>query len=241
MTATPSTTRTDDETGAEAASVKNPEAGAVSTADRAEKAAPGPHADADGADAGDEETKPADAAKSPGAKAGDVESAGTGAEGAKAGSDEDEGVDEDDDVLDDLPPAAATRTGIGAGAAAVVSGALGFASLTGTWTGKVLSERETLLGQIKTAQGGSPAAQIHEIYGDSWHTTAAVNGVFALLALLVGAFVLARPAFGTPGAHPQPVWVRAVALGGVALGVLGIFLSVAMYFDLFAALPTTGS
>ncbi|MFC0845959.1 hypothetical protein ACFH04_19940 [Streptomyces noboritoensis] len=150
-------------------------------------------------------------------------------------------VDDLDDELDDLPPASPVRTAIGAGAAAVVSGALGLASLTGTWTGKVLSERETLLGQIKTAQGGTASAQIHEIYADSWHTTAAVNGGFALLALLVGAFVLARPAFGAPDAHPQPVWVRAVALGGLVLGAIGLLLSVGMFFDLFATLPSTGS
>ncbi|MFK8909650.1 hypothetical protein [Streptomyces sp. YS-3] len=150
--------------------------------------------------------------------------------------------DEDgDEPGDEAPPVTPPRTGIGAGAAAVVSAALGLASLTGTWTGKVLSERETLLGQIKTAQGGSASAQIHEIYGDSWHTTAAVNGGFALIALLVGAFVLARPAFGAPEAQPQPVWVRAVALGGLVLGAIGLLLSVGMYFDLFATLPSTGS
>ncbi|PKV88050.1 hypothetical protein [Streptomyces sp. TLI_146] len=148
---------------------------------------------------------------------------------------------DDDELGDDLPPASPVRTAIGAGAAAVVSGALGLASLTGTWTGKVLSERETLLGQIKTAQGGSASAQIHEIYADSWHTTAAVNGGFALLALLVGAFVLARPAFGAPDAQPQPGWVRAVALGGLVLGAIGLLLSVGMFFDLFATLPSTGS
>ncbi|GAA0581702.1 hypothetical protein [Streptomyces crystallinus] len=165
------------------------------------------------------------------------------ADGADVADRADGAVAEDDDELDgDVPPAEPVRTGIGAGAAAVVSAALGLASLTGTWTGKVLSERETLLGQIKTAQGGTASAQIHEIYGDSWHTTAAVNGGFALLALLVGAFVLARPAFGAPEAQPpQPVWLRAVALGGVVLGALGLLLSVGMYFDLFATLPSTGS
>ncbi|MGP9018392.1 hypothetical protein ACT1U9_08270 [Streptomyces sp. BR1] len=142
---------------------------------------------------------------------------------------------------DDLPPTDAEPARIGAGAAAVVSAALGIVALSGTWMGKVLSERETLVGQIKTAQGGSAASQIQEIYGDSWHTTAAVNGGFALLALLVGAFVLVRPAFGTPDARPQPVWVRAVALGGLVLGAVGLLISVGMYFDLFAALPSAPS
>lgn len=152
----------------------------------------------------------------------------------------DENEEHEDSYGDDVtPPGGDVRTGIGAGAAAIVSAALGAVALSGTWMGKVLSERETLVGQIKTAQGGSAAAQIKEIYGNSWHTTAAVNGGFALLALLVGAFVLARPAFGAPSAHEQPVWVRAVALGGVVLGAIGLLISVGMYFDLFAALPAT--
>ncbi|MGW8729746.1 hypothetical protein ACWGNF_27400 [Streptomyces sp. NPDC055808] len=135
--------------------------------------------------------------------------------------------------------AAPARAGFGAGAAAVVAGALGAVSLSGTWMGKTLSERATLIGQIKTSQSGTAAQQIQEIYGNSWHTTALVNGVFALLALIVGAVVLARPAFGTPGRAEQPVWVKAVALAGVVLGVVGLLISAGMYLDLFAALPST--
>lgn len=143
----------------------------------------------------------------------------------------DEHVDEDDDET-------ASR-GVGAGAGAVVSAALGVVGLVGGWSGKVASERETLIGQIKTSNGGSAAQQIHEIYGDSWHTTALVNGVFALVALLVGVYVLVRPAFGTPTAKPQPSWIRSVALGGVVLGAIGLVISIAMYFDLIVGLPST--
>ena len=121
--------------------------------------------------------------------------------------------------------------GVGAGAAAVVSAALGLAALTGTWMGKVASERETLIGQIK-AQGGTPAQQISEIYGDAWHTTALVNGVFAVLALITAVVVLTRP--------ERPAWVRAVAVAGAVLGGIGLFLSAGMYFDLFLSLPTAG-
>ncbi len=134
--------------------------------------------------------------------------------------------------------AAPPRAGFGAGAAAVVAGALGAVSLSGTWMGRTLSERATLIGQIKTSQGGTAAQQIQQIYGNSWHTTALVNGVFAVLALIVGAVVLARPAFGTPGRAEQPVWVKAVALAGVVLGVVGLLISAGMYLDLFAALPS---
>lgn len=212
MTATPATTKTDNEADAEATA-----------------------AEESGATAGDTAVQAPDGSKD------HAEKAPLSKEPLTDEAEDGDGDELGDELDDDVPPVAPVRTGIGAGAAAVVSGALGLASLTGTWTGKVLSERETLLGQIKTAQGGSASAQIHEIYGDSWHTTAAVNGGFALLALLVGAFVLARPAFGAPDAPPQPVWVRAVALGGLVLGAIGLLLSVGMYFDLFATLPSTGS
>lgn len=148
----------------------------------------------------------------------------------------DEPADEelDDDELDELLAEAPASSGVGAGGAAVVSAALGAVALTGTWTGKVVSERETLIGQI-SSQSAAPAQQISEIYGDAWHSTALVNGVFALLALVTAVLVLvlARP--------DRPVWVRAVALGGAVLGGLGLLLSVGTYFDLFLSLPTTGS
>ncbi|GAA1313802.1 hypothetical protein GCM10009647_040020 [Streptomyces sanglieri] len=152
--------------------------------------------------------------------------------------DEDGAEDEDLDLdgLDD--DSAKESSGLGAAAAAVVAAGLGVVALTGSWTGKVAAERETLIGQIKTSGGGTAAQQISEIYGDAWHSTALVNGLFALLALLVGIFALVRPAFGVPSAQPQPGWVRAVATAGIALGVLGLLISVGMYFDLIVALPT---
>ncbi|MGW4625478.1 hypothetical protein [Streptomyces rubiginosohelvolus] len=150
----------------------------------------------------------------------------------------DDGI-QDEDLEPD--PFERARHGVGAGAAAVVSAALGVVALTGAWSGRVAAERETLIGQIKTSGGGSAAQQISEIYGDAWHTTALVNGVFAVLALLVGVVVLVRPAFGAPADRPQPAWVRAVALAGVALGVLGVLISAGMYFDLFASLPSAGT
>ncbi|MET7368649.1 hypothetical protein ABZS61_22905 [Streptomyces sp. NPDC005566] len=150
---------------------------------------------------------------------------------------------EDDDLEPDPydEAEAAESAGIGAGAGAVVAAGLGIVSLTGAWTGRVAAERETLIGQIKTSGGGSAAQQISEIYADAWHTTALVNGLFALVALLVGAFVLLRPAFGAPSDRPQPGWIRAVALAGIALGVLGVLISVGMYFDLFVSLPSAGA
>ncbi|MGA5871477.1 hypothetical protein [Streptomyces cinereoruber] len=143
----------------------------------------------------------------------------------------------EDDLEDGLEDEAAApvgkETGVGAGAAAVVSAALGAVALTGTWTGKVVSERETLVGQIKTSGSGTPAQQISEIYGDAWHSTALVNGAFALVALIVAVAVLVLPR------HPS--WVRAVATAGAVLAGLGLLLSIGTYFDLFLSLPTAGS
>ncbi len=146
-------------------------------------------------------------------------------------------IDKDDDEDDEAPfpdeaPAPASA-GIGGAAAAVVSAALGVVALTGTWTGKVVAERETLIGQIKTSGSGTPAQQISEIYGDAWHSVAVVNGVFSLVALLVAVLVLVLPG--------RPSWVRAVAVAGAVLGGLGLLLSVGTYFDLFLSLPTAGS
>ncbi|MGW2305099.1 hypothetical protein [Streptomyces sp. NPDC001809] len=148
---------------------------------------------------------------------------------------EDDIAPEDGDADDELSAetTAPASAGIGGAAAAVVSAALGAVALTGTWTGKVVSERETLLGQIKTSGSGTPTQQISEIYGDAWHSTALVNGVFALIALLVAVLVLVLPG--------RPAWVRSVAVAGAVLGGLGILLSVGTYFDLFLSLPTAGS
>lgn len=164
-------------------------------------------------------------------------------DGSGPDADADRDSDLDHDFEDDLKDDDSDRapSGLAAAAAAVVAAGLGVVGLTGAWTGRVVAERETLLGQMKTASGGSVARQISEIYGDAWHSTALVNGLFALLALLVGVFALVRPAFGAPAEEPQPGWVRAVATAGIALGVLGVLISVGMYFDLIVALPAASA
>lgn len=129
-------------------------------------------------------------------------------------------------------------SGVGQGAGAIVSAALGVVSLTGSWVGTVASARETLVGQLHTSSSASVGKQIKEVYGDAWHATALWGGLFALLALVVGVVVLARPAFGTPG-RPQAPWIKSAAWGGVALGVLGLLLAVAKYTDLILGLPST--
>jgi len=148
----------------------------------------------------------------------------------------------DDDLAGDLSEEseepAEGPSGVGQGAAAVVSAALGLVALTGSWVGTVASARENIIGQLETSQGASVATQVKAMYGNAWHTTALWGGLFALLALIVGVVVLARPAFGAPG-KPQAPWIKSVAWGGVALGVIGLLLAVLKYTDVLLGLPST--
>ncbi|WP_051338515.1 hypothetical protein [Streptomyces flavidovirens] len=162
--------------------------------------------------------------------------AADGAAEAAADTDELTDADDDADVLDQAPRV--SSPGAGAGAAAVVSTVLGLAALTGTWVSDVFAERRRIVGQLGMEQTAGPAEQISTMYGDPWHLTALVNGGFALLALVVAAVVLARPAFAAPGAGHQPGWVRSFAWAGIALGALGLLVSAGMYFDVFASMPT---
>ncbi|MFI5568143.1 hypothetical protein ACIA6T_12500 [Streptomyces sp. NPDC051740] len=156
---------------------------------------------------------------------------------------------EPDDATDEVRDAPEAGTGagkedgpsgVGQGAAAVVSAALGLVSLTGGWLGTVAAARETLMGQLETAADASVATQVKEVYGDAWHTSALWAGLFALTALIVGVVVLARPAFGTPGRTAQAPWTKSVAWAGVSLGVIGLLLAVLKYTDVLLGLPATG-
>ncbi|MFI6289260.1 hypothetical protein ACIBCM_31710 [Streptomyces sp. NPDC051018] len=151
------------------------------------------------------------------------------------GEPEDEDGLEDDGRLESDGDSAAPRvsSGLLSAAAGVIAAGLGVVSLSGTWVGRVAAERRTLIGQLETSQGSSPAEQISAIYGDAWHTTAFVNGIFAFVALLIGVAVLTRPR--------KPGWVRAFAVAGTAFGGLGLLVSLGMYFDLLLSLPSAGS
>ncbi|MFJ3824721.1 hypothetical protein [Streptomyces nodosus] len=134
--------------------------------------------------------------------------------------------------------AAEGPSGVGQGAGAVVSAGLGIVSLTGGWISGVASARETLVGQLHTStSSASVAEQIKMVYGNAWQATALWGGLFALAALLVGAVVLVRPAFGAPG-KPQIPWVKSVAWGGMALGAVGLVLAVLKYTDVLLGLPS---
>ncbi|WP_181805985.1 hypothetical protein [Streptomyces shenzhenensis] len=208
-------------TGAEA---KNDETATDQTAADATEAAAGPE--------GEVSAEAAEAAKA--AEAKDAREAEQSAE--EAGETDDEPAD--DELADLTEEEAAGPSGVGQGAGAVVSVALGLVSLTGGWIGTVAAARETLIGQLQTSSSASVAKQVKEVYGDAWATTALWAGLFALAALLTGVVVLARPAFGAPG-KPQAPWIKSVAWAGVALGVIGLLLAVLKYSDALLALPST--
>ncbi|MFF9278480.1 hypothetical protein [Streptomyces griseosporeus] len=148
-----------------------------------------------------------------------------------------EAAAEEPEGQDEAPAGQDGPSGVGQGAGAVVAAALGLVSLTGSWIGTVASARESLIGQLQTSSSSSVAKMVKEGYGDAWHANALWAGLFALLALVTGVAVLARPAFGAPG-RPQAPWIRSVAWAGVALGVLGLLLAVLKYTDILLGLPS---
>lgn len=158
---------------------------------------------------------------------------------AEKPEDTDVSAEADDDASGDIragtaaTAAPAPTGGFAAGAAAVVSAGLGLCSLTGTALGDMLRARKELMGQIEASTGGGGGDQIGSIYSAPWDTTALLNGFFAFIAVVVGGALLAVHA-KRADTHP---WVKAVALGGVALGALGLIVAGGMYLDLFASKP----
>lgn len=178
------------------------------------------------------------------AASGDRTGAEAGARNADAHDDDLDEEVQDEDLGDAAPPLAPRSAGTGLGAGAVVSAALGFVSLSGSWIGTVAGDRQSLVGQLKaqSAQQAQSASdvreQLHGVYGDSWHLTAWFGGAFALVALLVGVFVLVRPAFGAPGRVDSAPWVKSVAWGGVVLAVIGLVLAVLKVTDVVLGIPS---
>ncbi|MCX4905210.1 hypothetical protein [Streptomyces sp. NBC_00878] len=164
------------------------------------------------------------------------------AEGAETADDQadSEILGEEEDEDEQVAEVAAAGSGVGLGAAAVVSAGLGVVSLTGSWVGTIAQARDSIYGQLETAQGAGVAEQIKQVYADSWNLNALVAGFFALAALIVGVVVLVRPAFGNPDRIPaQAPWVKSVAWAGVSLGVVGLLLAALKYSDILLSMPTT--
>ncbi|WP_034274681.1 hypothetical protein [Haloechinothrix halophila] len=143
----------------------------------------------------------------------------------------------------DSTPAGANATGtseaktadfssVGTGAIAVVSAGLGLASITGTSLGDMLRFRKEIIGQIDLRSSGG-GDQVEVAYGAPWDTLSLVNGVFALLAVILGGALVAIYA----GRSDARQWVKAVALGGALLGVIGLGIAGGMYLDLFGSQP----
>ncbi|NGO42512.1 hypothetical protein [Streptomyces ureilyticus] len=166
-------------------------------------------------------------------------------DGDTAADQADAEVDQDDEQehpdSGDSAGAATGGSGVGQGAAAVVSAGLGIVSLTGSWVGTVASARQEITGQLEMQAAGnaSVATQLKALYGDAWQTTALWGGFFALAALIVGVVVLVRPAFGNPDRVQAP-WVKSVAWAGVSLAVVGLLLAALKYSDVLLSVPSAG-
>jgi hypothetical protein len=145
--------------------------------------------------------------------------------------DEDDYLDEDDPALE----AGRSGSGIAAGAASIVAAGLALTSMGGSWLGDVLAQRQTLIGQINTSNSAADAI-IKQRYTEPWHKTALVGIWFAVAALLVAAGTLFVGEFFAK--HPAPTWVRALTWGALALGIVGLGVSAAMYFDVFTGTIT---
>ncbi|NGO07699.1 hypothetical protein G5C60_08535 [Streptomyces sp. HC44] len=159
---------------------------------------------------------------------------GTAEDQADEAYEDDEQADQDSG---DSAGVATSGSAVGQGAAAVVSAGLGIVSLTGSWVGTVAQARDSLYGQLETAQNAGVGEQIKQVYGDSWNANALVAGFFALAALITGVVVLVRPAFGNPDRVQAP-WVKSVAWAGVSLGVIGLLLAALKYSDVLLSLPS---
>ncbi|MFI5760473.1 hypothetical protein ACIA8F_05960 [Streptomyces sp. NPDC051563] len=135
-----------------------------------------------------------------------------------------------DEELDELDAEAEEQqsSGVASGASAIVAAGLGLVALSGSWTSRIIGERETLKGQISSATATTTEAKIEALYGNAWHMTALVNGVLSTIALLIAVFVLARPAFGAPG-RTLPTWVRSVSWAAVVVAAIGVLAFAFMY------------
>ncbi|MCX5404433.1 hypothetical protein OHA37_11135 [Streptomyces sp. NBC_00335] len=161
--------------------------------------------------------------------AADTAAAAEEVQGEELAADLDAEFDELDAAADEEP-----SSGVASGASAIVAAGLGLVALSGSWTSRVIGERETLKGQISSATATTTEDKIEALYGNAWHMTALFNGVLSTIALLIAVFVLARPAFGTPG-RTLPAWVRSVSWAAVVVAAIGVIAFAFMYV---LALPT---
>jgi hypothetical protein len=124
----------------------------------------------------------------------------------------------------------AANSGFVSGAFGITSLVLAVASLTGGWLGTVYGARAEYVIELKTTQQSTQASL--NAFHSSWHAQAALGGIFAIAALLVGAGVLASPSLLLSGRNPA--WTRATALGGLIIGLIGLLLALLTWFNVLA-------
>jgi hypothetical protein len=121
-------------------------------------------------------------------------------------------------------------SGFVSGAFGLTALAFALASLTGGWLGAVYGARAEYVAELG-AKAQSTQASL-DAFHSSWHAQAAIGGIFALAALLVGAGVLTSPSLLLSGKTPS--WARAAALGGIIVGAIGLLLAVLGWFNVLA-------
>jgi len=134
----------------------------------------------------------------------------------------------------------AAASGFVSGGFGLTSLVLAIASLSGGWLGNVYGTRAEYIVELNTKTQSTQASL--NAFHSNWHGQAAVGGIFALAALLVGAGVLASPSLLLSGR--TPAWARAAALGGVIIALIGLLLAILAWFNVLApgltAPATTG-
>lgn len=136
--------------------------------------------------------------------------------------------DEDDETEETV------GSGFVSGAFGLTSLVLALVSLGGGWLGTVYGARAEYLFELKGSAQSAQSAQfsLNAIHS-SWHGQAAIAGIFAIAALLIGVGVLASPSLLLSAR--TPAWVRASALGGISLGLVGLLLAILTWFNVVAA------
>ncbi|WP_051451672.1 hypothetical protein [Actinospica robiniae] len=137
------------------------------------------------------------------------------------------------DAEEDVPGSGAVSGGFGF--AGIV---LGLVSLSTNWTSSVISERANDNGQIhSTATTQAQANQLGvTLAHQGWHTQAVWALAFAVGAMLFGAGSLLSPSLLLSG--KQPAWAKAVSLGAVIVGVIGVVLAVLTLTNVFGGAIT---
>jgi hypothetical protein len=133
--------------------------------------------------------------------------------------------DEDDETEE------AAGSGFVSGAFGITSLVLALVSLGGGWLGTVYGARSEYIVELNTKTQSAQASL--NAFHSSWHGQAAVAGIFAIAALLIGAGVLTAPSLLLSGR--APAWVRGSALAGIILGLVGLLLALLAWFDVLAA------